>query len=595
VGCGYWGKNLLRNLADLDALSLLCDADASLLGERAAAYPGLATTIDFEEVLNSDVDAVVIAAPAALHYSHARAVLEAGKDVFVEKPLALTLADGAALVDLAAERGAVLMVGHILQYHPAVERLTRIVRDGELGQVRYIYSNRLNLGKVRQEENILWSFAPHDIAVICDLAGASPTGVGASGGTYLQPGVMDVTVTNLEFADGLRSHIFVSWLHPFKEQKLVVIGDRRMAVFDDTAVTAKLRIFDKGIEWHDGLPVPRESSETVVTVPDGEPLRLEVEHFLECVRTRRRPKTDGESALRVLAVLEAAQRSLESGGASIKVNLNSETGSSGRPDALPSAHTGGSSALGTTAHNSEVGHVANGKTDDSQKVFVHPTAVVDLPATIGAGTRIWHFSHVMTGTSIGSDCNLGQNVFVQTGATVGNNVKIQNNVSVYTGVEIGDDAFLGPSMVFTNVRNPRSHVSRRHAFETTKVGRGASVGANATIVCGTTLGAYSFVGAGAVVTRDVPDFAVVVGAPARISGWMCQCGETLDFGLAPGAPTNGDSDESATGADHHSLERAECVACGSRYSKTGRLVALDDPSSVADGTFASHASGEQRT
>ncbi|MGH9900477.1 MAG: Gfo/Idh/MocA family protein, partial [Pyrinomonadaceae bacterium] len=188
----------------------------------------------------------------------------------------------------------------ILEHHPALVLLKDLISRGELGQIKYIYSNRLNLGKVRKEENILWSFAPHDISAICSLLGAEPESVNASGGSYLQSGIVDVTVSNLLFAGGVRAHIFVSWLHPYKEQRLVVIGDRKMAVFDDTARDGKLKIYDKGIEWKGGQPVPRQTAETKLFFEEDEPLRLECQHFLDCVRERSQPLTDGESALRVL-------------------------------------------------------------------------------------------------------------------------------------------------------------------------------------------------------------------------------------------------------------------------------------------------------
>ena len=315
VGCGYWGKNLVRNFAQLRALRWICDTNETALQAQAQLYPDVRLTARFTDVLRDDqVQAVVIATPAALHCLQAKEAILSGKDVFVEKPLALRYHEGQELVELAEVHGVILMVGHILEYHPAVTLLKDIVRRGELGRVWYIYSNRLNLGKVRQEENILWSFAPHDISVIASLVGSEPTVVSASGGSYLQSGIVDVTVTNLLFDDGMRAHIFVSWLHPYKEQKLVVIGDRKMAVFDDTAREGKLKIYDKGIEWQAGLPVPRQTAETTLFFEETEPLRLECQHFLTCIRERRQPLTDGESALRVLKVLEASQMSLERGG-----------------------------------------------------------------------------------------------------------------------------------------------------------------------------------------------------------------------------------------------------------------------------------------
>jgi len=320
VGCGQWGKNLVRTFHGLGALQWLCDSNPDALQQQARLAPGVQTTTRFDELLASDVQAIVLATPAALHYVGARAALRAGKDVFVEKPLALRYSEGSELVELADSLDRVLMVGHILQYHPAIARLHELVAREELGRLWYIYSNRLNLGRVRHEENILWSFAPHDLSVIHSLAGAEPETVSAIGGTYLQPGIADTTVTNLKFANGVGAHIFVSWLHPYKEQRLVVVGERKMAVFDDTRQTGKLRIHDKGFQWTDGVPVPRNDAETVLEIDDAEPLRLECEHFLACVTRRTRPLTDGASALSVLRVLEASQRSMDQRGIPVPVN-----------------------------------------------------------------------------------------------------------------------------------------------------------------------------------------------------------------------------------------------------------------------------------
>jgi predicted dehydrogenase len=320
VGCGQWGKNLVRTFHTLGALRWLCDSDPLVLDQQARIAPGVRTTTRFDEIVASDVQAIVLATPAALHYAGARAALRAGKDVYVEKPLALRYHEGCELLDLADAFERVLMVGHILEYHPAIERLHELVAAEELGRLRYIYSNRLNLGRVRREENILWSFAPHDISVIHRLAGTEPETVSAIGSSYLQSGIADTTVTNLRFANGVAAHIFVSWLHPYKEQRLVVVGDRKMAVFDDTRPVGKLRLHDKGIHWLDGVPVPRNDAETVLDIADTEPLRVECEHFLTCVTNRTTPRTDGASALSVLRVLEASQRSMDQGGIPVSVS-----------------------------------------------------------------------------------------------------------------------------------------------------------------------------------------------------------------------------------------------------------------------------------
>jgi predicted dehydrogenase len=320
VGCGYWGKNLARNLYQMGHLDWVCDASPKVLTSIRQTYRGVRTAPDAERALRDPkVKAVALAAPAAQHYALARQALAAGKDVFVEKPLALRVPEAEELVALAARRKRVLMVGHILEYHPAVLKLKELVDAGELGEVHYVYSNRTNLGKIRHEENILWSFAPHDISVILLLVGTLPEWATTSGQHYLRHDVADVTMTCLGFPGKPRAHIFVSWLHPFKEQKLVVIGSRKMAVFDDVVKEGKLKIFDKGIDWKDGLPVIRQTAESTLFFPETEPLREELAHFVDCVRTRSAPRTDGANGLRVLRVLDACQRSLEGGGAPVQL------------------------------------------------------------------------------------------------------------------------------------------------------------------------------------------------------------------------------------------------------------------------------------
>ena len=507
IGGGYWGKNLIRNFASLGALRVVCETDVGLRKRYEERY-GVRGVGDVEDLIREHVDAWVIATPAATHFTIARQGLENGKSVYVEKPLSLAVEDAEALIRLAREKGLTLMVGHLLQYHPAVVRLKELIDEGELGRIRYIYSNRLNMGKIRSEENILWSFAPHDISVMISLLEKLPDAVISSGGTYLQPDVADVTLTTFEFPGGIRGHIFVSWLHPFKEQKLVVVGDQKMAVFDDIS-DEKLKLYPHSILWRRQIPEARKADSEVVPLSKEEPLRLECQHFLDCVARGKDPKTDGEEGLRVLRILDACQRSLDQGGK--KVSLAEV---SSRPV--------------------KAGY------------FAHPTAVVDEAVAVGAGTRIWHFSHILSGSKIGRNCRIGQNVVIGPNVTIGNNVKIQNNVSVYDGVTLEDDVFCGPSMVFTNVVNPRSEIPRMDEKRGTLVKRGATLGANCTVVCGHTIGRYAFVGAGAVVTRDVPDYALVLGNPARISGWVCRCGVRLE----PRPP-----------------DRWVCPACGRAYAR----------------------------
>jgi predicted dehydrogenase len=317
VGCGYWGKNLVRNFAQLGSLAMICDATPAGQETARQIAPQAAVVTDMQEVLAAGIEGVVIATPAETHFDLTAQALEAGRDVLVEKPLALTYEQGARLVRLARERERILMVGHVLEYHPAVVRLVELVQAGEVGKVHYIYSNRLSLGKVRREENILWSFAPHDVAVILRLMDSMPFQVAACGGSYLQANIADVTVTNLLFDNGVRAHIHVSWLHPFKEQRLVIIGSRKMASFDDVA--KKLVLYDQRVDIKEGQPVPVKGSGEEVSFSVDEPLRLECQAFLDARATRRPPKTDGESGLRVLKVLQAAQRSLVMNGEPVTV------------------------------------------------------------------------------------------------------------------------------------------------------------------------------------------------------------------------------------------------------------------------------------
>ena len=506
VGSGYWGKNLVRNFHELGALNLICDKNEVLLDQFKEQYPDMETCLALSDVLRREqIQGVVIATPAETHFTLVREALLAGKHVLVEKPLALTEEDGHELVELAEQSQVTLMVGHILHYHPAVIKLKELVESGELGKIQYLYSNRLNIGKIRAEENILWSFAPHDISVILMLLGETPDTVYATGGSYLQYQIPDTTLTALDFPSGVKAHIFVSWLHPFKEQKLVVVGDKKMAVFDDVS-EEKLLLYSHKIEWLRRVPVASKTDAEVVPLPGmQEPLRAECQHFVECIAKGENPKTDGREGLRVLQVLQASQESLDRNGATITL------GEGSKPQVR--RHVGGVKA--------------DIQVQRPLSFFIHESAYVDDGVEIGPGTNIWHFSHILSGSHIGEKCNIGQNVVIGPDVTIGNWCKIQNNVSVYRGVTLEDGVFCGPSMVFTNVYNPRAEIRKMDEVRPTLVKRGATIGANATIVCGTTIGQYSFIGAGAVVTKDVPDHALVVGNPAGRLCWVCECGERL--------------------------------------------------------------------
>ncbi len=529
IGSGYWGKNLVRNYYEIGALRQVCDNNPSVHESLKEKYPNIEVGPAFHDILSrKDIDGVVIATPAETHFALAQEALLSGKHVYVEKPLVLDESEAKELIKLAAQQSRILMVGHLLQYHPMFLKLKELADNGDLGRINYIYSNRLNLGKIRREENILWSFAPHDISMILALTGEEPENVMASGGNYLHRKIADVTTTHLEFPSGIQAHIFVSWLHPFKEQKLVVVGDRKMAVFDDTRPwNEKLLLFPHKIKWEKNIPIPAKAEPESVEVEEAEPLRKECEQFLKCMEDGIQPTTDGGEGLRVLRVLRASQQSLNTNGQRVSINKT---------------HI-------ETAEEAQQSENTDKTVTAESGVYVDPTAVVDENVKIGENTKIWHYSHIIHGSRIGHNCNLGQNVMVGPDVTIGSRVKIQNNVSIYPGVTLEDGVFCGPSMVFTNVYNPRSYIPRKDEIRKTLVKEGATLGANCTIVCGHTIGRFAFVGAGAVVTNDIPDFALVVGNPAEFKRWVCRCGERLPDDLS-------------------------CLSCGKKYNRAEKDLKL---------------------
>jgi len=519
VGAGAWGKNLIRNYDELGVLTTICDIKDELLKKYTTRYPDIHFTTTYSDVLhNNDIEGVVIATPAVTHYELTKQALLSKKHVYVEKPLALTVDAAQELVTLSKKVKRILMVGHILCYHPAINKLKEIINSGELGNIKYIYSRRLNIGKIRTEENILWSFAPHDISVILYLLNEQPVSIYASGGGYVKNDVADVTLTIMDFPSGVKSHIFVSWLHPFKEQKLVIVGGKKMAVFDDLT-EEKLFLYPHKIEWQNRIPIAQKADAETVPIAMSEPLRLECQHFLDCIRDEKTPVTDGDEGLRVLSILYAAQESFNNG--SRKISLK---------------------RLGI-------------KESRVPRIFVHPTAYVADGCKIGEDTKIWHNSQVQSGAQIGKNCTIGHNCFVGSHAKIGTGVKLESNVDVWDLVTLEDYVFVGPSAVFTNDITPRAKYPKKMypkygKWTATLVKEGASIGANATIVSGVTIGRYAFIGAGAVVSKDIPDYAIAVGVPAKVIGWMCECGSKLEF----------------------KMDRSSCPKCSCRYQrKNGKV------------------------
>lgn len=332
IGAGGWGKNHVRNysaLPDAD-LRYVCDRDADIRNAIAALYPSVEVVAEIRTILDDPaVRAIVVATHAPSHFEVAEAALRAGRDVFVEKPLCLSGKEAAALCALAESGGCILMVGHLLLYHPAIARLKGLIDDGELGEVLYVYAQRVNLGVVRSEENAWWSLAPHDISVANYLLGSSPEAVSATGSCYLQSerGLEDVVFATLHYPGGRMAHIHVSWLDPHKTRKLTVVGDRKMAVFDDTSADQKLAVFDKGVEppatltYEEGVRI-RTGDILIPALKMAEPLRRECLAFLDAVRTRKAPVADGRSGLEVVRALEGGSASLAQRGARIELSRN---------------------------------------------------------------------------------------------------------------------------------------------------------------------------------------------------------------------------------------------------------------------------------
>jgi predicted dehydrogenase len=328
VGLGYWGPNLARNFDRLDdaELAYCCDLDEANLAKARANYPGAIITNDLDRLLGDEtLDAVVVATSVPTHYALGKKAIEAGKHTFIEKPIALRARDAEDLVATAAAKGVKLMVGHLLEYHPAVRKVKQLVDDGELGKVFYVYANRLNLGKVRTDENALWSLGPHDISVMNYLTGEEPVEVSARGECYLQDDVEDVVFGYIRYANGMVGHLHVSWLDPHKSRKITVVGAEKMVVFDDMESDRKVTVYDKGatttrtkfetygefVTLHFGdIHIPKISNE--------EPLRVECQHFVDCILNDETPLSDGRDALNVVRVLDAMERSLRNGGQPVK-------------------------------------------------------------------------------------------------------------------------------------------------------------------------------------------------------------------------------------------------------------------------------------
>jgi UDP-2-acetamido-3-amino-2,3-dideoxy-glucuronate N-acetyltransferase len=505
VGAGRWGRNHIETLNTLGCLAGIVELNDGTLRKLKEKYSNVKMFSKLEDALQEDFDGFTVATPVETHFEITERILRSGRHVLVEKPIAMKVDEAKRLKQLAEENRVNLMVGHLLLFHPAIRKIKDLMVDGKIGRLQYLYSNRLNLGTVRTEENILWSFAPHDISIFQYLIGSQPIEVVSRGGIFLQPNIHDSSMTVLTYPNDVVGHIFVSWLHPFKEHRIVVIGSKGMFSYEDSSEDKQILFYEKGIDWVKGEPIKRDGPTEIIPYEKGLPLTEEMKYFVSHLNGDPIQTANAESAIEVLEILQRASDSLLNKGATsiLKPHLQEEN---------------------------------QGKHD----YFVHPTGEIDKDVVIGKGSKIWNFSHILSGSRIGERCNIGQNVVVGPDVTIGNGCKIQNNVSVFKGVTLEDDVFCGPSMVFTNVYNPRASIRRMNEIRHTMVKKGATIGANATIVCGVTIGRYAFVGAGAVVTEDIEDQALVVGNPARQIGWVCECGTRLD-------------------------DKGACTACGKNY------------------------------
>ncbi len=492
IGAGNWGKNHVKTLFKLGLLEGIIDANTSRRLDLQNDYPSVQIFGSLEEPGALNFSAYTVAVPAEFHYDITLKLLQNDKHVLVEKPLTLDVNTSSTLVNLAKKKKLVLMTGHLLLFHPAIRKIKALINENKIGKLQYIYSNRLNLGTVRKEENSLWNFAPHDISVLNYLTDAFPHKVDSNGGAFLQPHIHDTTMTNLAYPNNIVAHIFVSWLHPFKEHRLVIIGSKGMLSYEDSSADKILKFYEKGIDWINGEPIKRDGPTETIPYEKGAPLALELQHFHNCICEKEaNTLISGEHGLDVLKVLESANQSL------------------------------------TQAPKQQ----QNSTIEASSDYKVHPSATIDPSANIAKGSKIWNFSNIQKNAQIGANCILGQNVNIGPNVKIGHSCKIQNNVSVYEGVELEDYVFCGPSMVFTNINIPRSKYPQAGAefYQRTLIKEGASIGANATIVCGVTLGRHCLIGAGAVVTKDVPDFAIIVGNPGKQIGWLSEGGTPLTF------------------------------------------------------------------
>lgn len=492
VGGGEWGETHIRTLHAMGCLRGIVECRETRLAELIGRYGSVKGHTCLEESFKEEYDGYILSTPADTHFELGAALLREGKHVLIEKPLAMSSEHSRMLVELAKSRGCRLMVGHQMLFHPAIRRLHQLIGQGMVGKVLYCYSTRLSFGVVRETENVLWSFASHDISVLNYLLGGMPVDVIADGGCFLRRGANDMAAFTLSYRENVKAHVFVSWLHPFAQHRLVIVGENGMLAFEDSPSDFNIYFHRKSVRYEEERLIARDEGAIPIRYETEAALRNEMDYFLRHLDSEI-SVCDGQSGHETVCLLEKITEKM-------------------------------------VVRHTEAGHIG------ASTYFVHESAFIEKEVVIGLGTKIWNYARVQKGVRIGSDCIIGQNVYLDANVLIGNRVRIENNVSVYEGVELEDHVFCGPGAAFTNVEVPRCKypLGPKEGIIKTLVREGATIGANATVVCGNTIGRHAFVAAGAVVVSEVLDYELVMGVPALHAGWMCECGGRLSGSLICG-------------------------------------------------------------
>lgn len=506
IGGGYWGKNLVKTFNNIGVLKTICEINDELIKKYNVDYPHIITVDDYDEMLSDpSITMICVSLPAPLHYEFGIKALKAGKHLYVEKPITLDVQQAMELEEYSRMNNLKCMVGHLLHYHEAIKKIKEILKSNDLGPIKYITSNRKSHGIFRTFENVLWSFAPHDISIalsLCNGTFEDVQSISCNGKSFITENVHDIVNLTMTI-NNIYVNINVDWSSPYKEQKLSIVCEKGMILFDDVEKNDKLKIIRNHIQTIDNNPVAMKDNFETIYLPSISPLENECRHFVETCDSFLNPITDAREGIEVLKVLKRADEILKGKNIKKSSSMSSDT----------SVDT-----YGTIASNEN--NIWSFKSSNEQP-FIHETSICKSK-NVGATSKVWHWSHVTDTAIIGENCNIGQSCYIA--GTIGNGCKVQNNISIYKGVISGDNVFFGPSCVFTNDINPRCEYSKNGQYMETNIEDGVTIGANATIICGKRLGKYCLIGAGSVVTKDVEPYAIMVGNPARKIGTIDEQG-----------------------------------------------------------------------